>query len=218
MDLKEGYPWRACGRGKKKVLCCCAVGILILYYVCGLCGMDGRIQNLQRNLVQGTTAIYHPWIMKSREQERSKFHTHTKEKRNGSDRNIILGSSPSTLEIGLYLSPEYRYVNSEIRPHYLFFWFLFFPSFYLGPAPLRLHEVGRRRERVCLRGFVSLTSCDKTLKSHKKDYNGMEACNIYKIQGYFYTIGMNNLTTNNTPPDTASSPQSPVRRSSTSQQ
>lgn len=98
--------------------------------------------------------------MKSREQERSKFHTHTKEKRNGSDRNIILGFSPSTLEIGLYLSPEYRYVNSEIRPHYLFL-VPFFPSFYLGPTPLRLHEVGRR-------GFVSLT-CDKTLKSHKKD-------------------------------------------------
>lgn len=24
----------------------------------------------------------------------------------------------------------------------------------------------------------------------------MEVCNVYKIQGYFYTIGMNNLTTN----------------------
>lgn len=134
-------------------------------------GWNGRIRNLQRNIVQGTTAIYHPWIMKSREQERSKFHTPT-QKKNVMDRIgiLFLGFSPSTLEIGLYLSPEYRYVNSEIRPHYLFL--VPFLSFYLGPTPLASSPRGRRRERVNVRGFVSLTCHktrqDKTLESHKK--------------------------------------------------
>lgn len=104
--------------------------------------------------------------------------THTKEKRNGSDRNIILGSSPSTLEIGLYLSPEYRYVNSEIRPHYLFlvpfFPFILFRS-YAASSP-RGRSEARARERFRF---------TKTLKSHKKDHNGMEACNIYRFKDIF---------------------------------
>lgn len=135
--------------------------------------------------------------------EKQISYTHTKGKRNGSDRNIIFGILPSTLEIGLYLSPEYRYVNSEIRPHYLFFLVPFFhPSFYLGPTPpLASSPRGRRREQAYVRGFVSQ---DKTRQdtrvSQKKGYNGiMEVCNVYKLQGYFYTIGMNNLTTNNPP-------------------
>lgn len=133
--------------------------------------------------------------------EKQISHTHTKGKRNGSDRNIIFGIlPPSTLEIGLYLSPEYRYVNSEIRPHYLFFLVPFYPSFYLGPTPLASSPRGRRREQAYVRGFVSQDKTRHSNLTKKKGYNGiMEVCNVYKLQGYFYMIGMNNLTTNNPP-------------------
>lgn len=100
-DLKEGYPWRAC---KRKVLCC---KLSQWDVICMWCCCDGRIQNLQRNLVQGTAAIHHPWIMKSREQKRSKFHT--KGKRNGSDRNIILGSSLFPPSLPPPFNPGNRY-------------------------------------------------------------------------------------------------------------
>lgn len=114
---------------------------------------------------------------------------------------LFLGSSPSTLEIGLYLSPEYRYVNSEIRPHYLFF-FGSFLSFILFRSYAACFVSTRPEARTSIRERFRFTRQDKTRHSSltKKGYNGiMEVCNVYKLQGYFYTIGMNNLTTNNPP-------------------